>query len=340
MLRILHTILILSLCTVLPVAVTAASEINDSQGNISFIENRGQWEPMIKYKAAVPGGAVFVTDKGLVYNFYSMKDKERFHEHYEHSGSIDTATMHYHSYSVTLSGASASFNCSTDDRRSYYHNYFLGNDTSKWKGHVPLFGKMTRKDVYPGIDMALYSHGSALKYDFIVAPGADPSLIALQFEGVQPTIAEDGSLKIPTTVNEVTEAAPYVFQVIDGERKEVKCKYRLDEGKLTFDLYEGYDKAYPLVIDPAVVFITYSGSTGSNLGHCTTYDDDGNLYGASWPGTAHWPATIGAFQLTIGGSFDAGINKYNAAGTSLVFSTYYGGIGQIKVVSAQVGGAK
>lgn len=327
MLRILHTILILSLCTVLPVAVTAASEINDSQGNISFIDNKGQWEPMIKYKAAVPGGAVFITDKGLVYNFYSMKDMERFHEHYEHTGSIDTATMHYHSYSVTLSGASASFNCSTDDRRSYYHNYFLGNDTSKWKGHVPLFGKMTRKDVYRGIDMAIYSHGSALKYDFIVAPGADPSLISLQFEGVQPTIAESGSLKISTTVNEVTEAAPYVFQVIDGERKEVKCKYRLDEGKLTFDLYEGYDKAYPLVIDPAVVFITYSGSTGSNLGHCTTYDDDGNLYGASWPGTADWPATIGAFQLTIGGSFDAGINKYNAAGTSLVFSTYYGGNG-------------
>src|SRR5262249_36508143 len=72
-------------------------------------------------------------------------------------------------------------------------NYFLGNDPNHWHTNVPTFGRVEYHDVYPGIDLAYYSSqhsvvssqhsGGQLEYDFIVAPGADPTQIRLSFAG-------------------------------------------------------------------------------------------------------------------------------------------------------------
>ena len=62
-------------------------------------------------------------------------------------------------------------------------NYFLGNDPLKWRTGVPLYGQVRYRDLYPGIELAFHGDGRALEYDWIVAPGADPSAIRMSFEG-------------------------------------------------------------------------------------------------------------------------------------------------------------
>ena len=42
---------------------------------------------------------------------------------------------------------------------------------------------MRYEEVYPGIDLVYYGKEGQLEYDFIVAPGADPNVIALEFDG-------------------------------------------------------------------------------------------------------------------------------------------------------------
>jgi hypothetical protein len=59
-------------------------------------------------------------------------------------------------------------------------NYFIGNDPKKWRTNVPTYAKVKYQGVYPGIDLVYYGNqGGQLEYDFVVAPGADPSVIAL-----------------------------------------------------------------------------------------------------------------------------------------------------------------
>jgi len=59
-------------------------------------------------------------------------------------------------------------------------NYFLGNDPKKWRTNVPTYAQVKYQGVYPGVDLVYYGNqGGQLEYDFVVAPGADPSAIVL-----------------------------------------------------------------------------------------------------------------------------------------------------------------
>jgi gliding motility-associated-like protein len=299
------------------------------EAGLDFIENRKQWPGQVRYKADVPGGNLFLTGEGLLFSYYSAEDLDRIHHKEDRHEDLSNEVIHGHAYHVRFIGADTNAAFLGESKRSYYHNYFYGNDPSKWAGNVPLYGKLVRQQVYRGIDLAVYSKGDNLKYDFIVAPGADPGQIQLEFDGVQPVLNSDGSLTIRTSVNEVTEQAPYTYQIIDGREVPVRSAYIWKKGRLGFSLPDGYNRDYPLIIDPVLVFSTYSNGVSSAFySYSTTYDNLGNLYvgiRAFGPGL---PVTTGAFQMTTTSNNslqDVGIQKISSDGSTLIYCTYYGG---------------
>ncbi|RYZ53178.1 MAG: PKD domain-containing protein, partial [Sphingobacteriales bacterium] len=294
---------------------------------LDFVANEGQWDNESKYKADIPGGVMFLTSKGFVYNFLNEKDVAAAEEELEHTGN-SKLMVHGHAYKVNFSGASVPVFENTN-KRSQYNNYFIGNDQSKWRGHVGLYGTVNYKNLYPNTDLVVYSKSTqSAKYDFIVHAGGDPSKIALTFEGVTPELDAEGNVHIKTTVNEIVEKAPYTYQVINGQKVSVASRYKLVKGVLSFEFPQGYDATKDLVIDPVLVFASFSGSTGSNAfyAHSTTYDLLGNTYTAALATGAGWPVTLNAYQSTMGvGLNTASVMKINATGTTIVYATYFGG---------------
>ncbi len=306
----------------------AAPGLFAKDGNIDFVKNKNQFPEQVRYKASLPGGAVFLTQTGFTYNYYKTEDLARIHELKHEGKDVDKEPVHFHAYRVSFSNARKDAGMLEEGILPYYHNYFIGNDPSHWAGGVPLYKKITWQGLYEGIDASVYSRETSLKYDFIVKPGADAAKIVLAFEGVQPRLLADGSLQIRTAVNTITEQAPYVYQVIDGKEMAVKARYKILNGnRITFDFPEGYNKAYTLIIDPVLVFSTFSGSTVNTYGFSATYDASGNLYAGGECFGVGWPVTLNSFQGTYGTGVDAGINKYSSTGSTLVYSTYYGGSG-------------
>lgn len=305
-----------------------------STAGLHFIENKGQWESEIRYKAEVPGGAMFLTPTGFVYNFVSQEDLHRIHDltcGAESSGQADLSgeTIRHHAYRVEFQGANNSTSFTPAKKYPVYHNYFIGNDPDKWAGQVGLFSEVIQHNIYEGIDLKVYSeHDLSVKYDLIVRPGSDPGKIALEFDGVNPVLTAEGNLLLKTTVNEVMEEAPYTYQKIEGKTVTVESAYKLENGVLKFVFPRGYNQAYPLVIDPNLVFATFSGGTSSTFyAHSTTYDKDGYTYTAALAYGTGWPTTTGAYLATYPGSNSAAINKYNPDGSGLVYSTYFGASG-------------
>lgn len=298
------------------------------EGNVDFVKNKNQFPAQVRYKAFLPGGAVFLTQNGFTYSYYRTADLDRIHELKHDGKEVANEPVHFHAYRVSFSNARKEATMTEEHQLPYYHNYFIGNDKSQWAGEVPLYKKITWQGLYNGIDAVVYSQEQSLKYDFVVQPGADPSQIVLAFEGVQPRLMKDGSLQINTDVNTITEQAPYVYQRIGDKEVAVKASYKLLSGnRITFEFPEGYNKAYALVIDPVLVFSTFSGSTVNTYGFSATYDHNGALYAGGECFGVGWPATVGAFQTVYGMGIDAGINKYSSTGSTLVYSTYYGGSG-------------
>ena len=64
-------------------------------------------------------------------------------------------------------------------------NYFRGSDPRKWRTDVATYAKVKYAGVYPGVDLVYYGNQGQLEYDFIVAPGAKPSAIALSLQGAE-----------------------------------------------------------------------------------------------------------------------------------------------------------
>jgi gliding motility-associated-like protein len=293
---------------------------------LHFTENAGQWEPFIKYRMQLDGGLLFLEEGGLTYNFYDKKKLSSFHM--GGIGRTNDPSIKCHAIKVEFVGSNKKALTESYDANEFYENYYIGKDPSKWKGGVKNYKKIIYRKIYNGIDYEAITSTKSIKYNFYVNPGSDPSQIQIKYTGVDKIKIKKGELIVPTSIDSIVERKPFAFQKINGELKEILCKYKLIGDVVSFEFPNGYDKNYELVIDPFLVFAAQSGSTADNFGMTATYDNLGNLITGGTVFNIGYPTTPGAYSITFAGpsgNTDLVVTKFNSAGTSLVFSTYFGG---------------
>ncbi|MEM0996701.1 MAG: PKD domain-containing protein [Bacteroidota bacterium] len=314
--------LISLLCMILPVLPALASHGHEGEvsSKVRFIENKGQWENQVLYAASLPIGRVFLEQDRLTYVFCDVSD---LHDRYFHRTEDDgpPRPLDCHSFTVKFPGANLSALVQGAHPEPHYYNYFTGQDPSRWASRASLFEQITYRDIYPGIDLVLHGRDAGLKYEFVVAPGADPRQIELRYEGLTGIATAEGQLQLTTEVLTIIEEEPYAYQAAT----EIPCDFQLNGTTVRFALPNGYDPNRELVIDPTLVFSTFTGSFADNFGFTATYDDSGNLFAGGITYGPGYPATTGAFQVPFGGGlFDMSISKFGPNGTHL-WSSYLGG---------------
>ena len=311
-----------------------------SPAGIQFTENKGQWHQAFKFKVPVPNGNLMLEKNAFCYFLYSENDIGQIH----HPGG-KPVTVHGHVLREEFIGANAQTEVYGSALQRNYCNYFLGNDPTHWASGVKNYAKVEYRQLYTGIDLHLYAKPEGqLKYDLIVYPGADDTEIKMQYAGADAISLQNGSLRVATSVGEIIEERPWAYQEVNGFRVTVPCSFELNGTVVSFTFPNGYNKNLPLVIDPTVIFSTYTGATADNWGYTATYDNLGNMYVGGYvnqapPNGNYYPTTTGAFQTVWGGgtggnsgtgngiayACDMGITKFTPDGTQLIYSTYIGG---------------
>lgn len=303
-----------------------AYEANARQA-LSFAENKGQWHANALYRAEIPGGAMFISNTGPVYYFASQEDLDNIHEQAHEHPELDfgQSKVKVHAYALQFIGANPSPVTISKDKISYYENFFVGNDASRWASQVQHYTRIEQQNVFDKIDLVYYAKEKSLKYDFIVKPGADPGKIRLKMDGAGLAVNERQQLVITTSVNTVIEDAPVAFQVIKGETLFVDCRYQVNQGIIGFET-GSYNAAYPLIIDPDLIFATYSGAQSSSFySYTSTFDYDGNTIIAALGFGMGWPTQTGAYDITFNMATDVALMKINGTGSNRLFATYLGG---------------
>lgn len=322
-------------------SVVSSLSVN-AQGSIEFVQNRGQWGDWFKYKATTSRGDICLENDGFRYILGDPANKDKI-EGFHHGRLRDPQILKFHTYKVTFEGANIPVIQGQKQMTSYY-NYYLGNDSRRWKSGIHPYRDINYNKFYKGIDMHISSIGSEMVYELIAKPHADVAQIKIRFDGQDKLTIKDSNLIVNTSVGQVMEMKPYAYQVINDVRTEIPCYYKIDGNIVSFDFPQGYDRSKLLVIDPTVVFCTFTGSTADNWGYTATYDDSGYFYAGGLVNTLEfggaYPVTPGAFQTTWGGGYgdatasegyayaaDIAIMKFSPDGKNRIFATYLGGSG-------------
>ena len=298
---------------------------NGLMGQVRFVENKGQWRETINFRAEIPSGLIFFESNSILYHFVNnsyLKDA--------HNGNPRYAPPEYiqhHAFRMNLIGAVADPVCTGNRLGEDYENFFLGNNEHKWASHVRNFGGLQYSGIYPGIDLSLEGKKNGLKYDFLLAKGADPNQIEIEYEGLKSIYIRKGDLYLKTVLNELIEMAPVAYQLHQGDTLWVECRFKLKKNRLTFRFPEGYNPDLDLVIDPHLVFSTYSGSMADNWGFTATPDSRGGVFSGGIVKGVGYPTTLGAYQedyQNSNGGWDVAIIKYDRTGTHRIWASYLG----------------
>jgi gliding motility-associated-like protein len=300
------------------------------QHSLTLVENRGQWPLDVVAACDVSGGKVFLEKTAITYHLFDLSGMSS-----DHDFDLSQPRIRGHVYRVNFIGSSQTNGSSHFARKKSRHtNFFLGSDSRRWAGNCSHYGEATLTSIYPGVNLKLNSEGPFLKYDFIVAPNSDPGQIRMQYEGHSKLSIENGRLIVGTSIGDVTEQKPIAWQIIDGNKKFISVRYVIENNAVLFEFPNGYDTNSELIIDPELVFSTYSGSVSNNFGYTATYDQAGALYSGSSAFGQNYPTTLGAYDVSHNGGasaieqgIDIALSKYSPDGTSLLWSTFLGGSG-------------
>ena len=340
----------------------------DNYSNLEFVENKGQWDKQVAYKVDLGSGSIFLNKKGFTVLLHNPDDLSKIleaaHGHSTVNGKLPAESpvsfgaasptkdrspnkfvqlLHSHAYKVDFMGANPDAEMIPDKPLPTYNNYFIGNNSSKWASNCKIYQGVTFRNIYPQIDVRYYTSEGGIKYNLIVHPGGNPNQIAMKYSGASKLTIKEHQLITHTTVGNVTELAPLSFQLDDKSRSEVSCRFKLSKDSIVRFKVGQYAANATLVIDPALVFATFTGSRSDNWGYTATYDAAGNFYSGSivldYQGFLSgngFPVSLGAFQKQFqggdgseGGNFnyDVGIMKFNSTGTNRIYATYLGGSG-------------
>lgn len=307
--------------------------------NIEFIENKGQWDHQLKFVGRVNGGAFYVEQNGFQVLQHNVEDWKRItnliHNHHGGKGDLSSKQiLRSHSYKVEFINGNERPEIIPDKPLPGYNNYFIGDDPIKWASECRTYQGITMKNIYPNVDVRYYTNNGMMKYDIIVHPGGDPSRIAMKYVGADKLEIKNKELVIGTSVGDLKELNPYTYQENDKGRKTISAKFSLKNNIVKFDIKD-YDHNTTLIIDPTLIFCSFTGSTADNWGFTATYGPDGSMFGGGIVFFSNgFPTSTGAFQTSFQGGdpagynygpFDIGIIKLTPDGSTRVYATYLGG---------------
>src|SRR5437773_6202408 len=324
----------------LPFAAAAEARVSQSYGKLPlhFEANQGQTRQDVRFLARGAGYSLYLTagEAVLVLTKPNPDAKRDARRTPERRGTQPRGTPVV--VRMSLVGAAPKPLVSGLDELPGKANYLIGKDPAKWRTNVPTYAKVHYRAVYPGIDLVYYGNQRQLEYDFVVSPGANPERIVLGFQGAERLeINAEGELVLHAAGGVIRQRVPVIYQEINGVRTKIEGRYVLKDAHRVGFQVAAYDPSRPLVIDPTLVYSTYLGGSGGDVGHGIAVDAAGAAYvtgltqSADFTASCTDPCTVLDGTLNRGGTnrfaVDAFVTKLNATGTALVYSTYLGGSG-------------
>lgn len=270
---------------------------------LSYEMNLGQTDPSVRFLARAKGCTAFLTPNGLVLANGSAAQR------------------------IVFGNANPNPQVIGQSRLPGIANYFIGNNPANWRTSIPTCKEVVYDEIYPGIDVLFRSDQGRVRYDIIVAPGADPAQITLDFPNAERLEVNRGGELYVTFAGKagsLRQTPPVLFQPGNYGVELVRGRYvAVSQKQVRFEI-GNYDRSRELIIDP-IIYSTFLGGTSDDEAYSVATDAAGNVYLSGVTNSPNFPKGA-PFDGTLN-STDAFVTKMNPTGTALIYSTYLGGTG-------------
>jgi Secretion system C-terminal sorting domain len=317
----------------LPGASPAASEFQKTlNSQVRFTENKGQ----VRDQNGQPRPDVLFSGESEGMVFHVRKDGISYQLTRIDSWKTDTGSNVKKSnkklpdqtsiYRVDLNWLDFNPNYQIEKMASLegYSNYYNVPEGVEPALFVKSFEGIRFVNLYPGIDLVLYTKDNHLEYDFEVRAGADYQAIHWEIKGAELKTGLQNELIMKTPFGTIQEGSLKVIQC----GKTIPANWKLSGQKASYEI-KSIDPTLPYSIDPPVrVWGSYYGSALADFAYQCMADVSGNAFLCGTTASTTIIATVGAHQTVHGGTaiYDAYIVKFNSTGVRQ-WGTYLGGTG-------------
>ncbi|MGQ9864491.1 MAG: PKD domain-containing protein [Bacteroidia bacterium] len=298
-----------------------------------FYENKGQEPPWVLYKTQAQNAFLYFERNRVSIVVLELQVLRSLHGK---NFSEEPVFIPAHFFQIEWIGAAPEAIIGEKVSPTLHHWLCTG----RWAKNVRAYQQLRYKNLYPGIDLVVQVYQGKLKLDWEIRAQADPKQIRWRYVGV-PTRQVGDSLELITSIGIYYEKIPAAYTT---NGKAISVAYEKSGDAWQFRVSAVPKK--PWVIDPVLVFATYSGSYSDNWGYTATYDLRGNGYSGGivndllWnpnPNATYFPVTPGALQVQWGGgttlnstqplfyASDIALWATNPTGTQMRWATYLGG---------------
>ncbi len=274
--RIAWTLLLASLLAPLPSRGATPIPLHSASG---FVPNRGQAPAEVLYYASLPGGALYLTHDAIVLDTWKS----------ERMTQDETLHRRGHAVRIAFSGANPSAILESEDRTAAQLHFLLGRDRSAWQSKVPVWGSVSYRELWPGIDLTLSAERDGFACRLTASPGV--SLEPVRFE------RDSGGIIGSSTIS----LADLSAMLARGNDSEIRAN------------------------PGALLWSTFVGGSAEESAWSAALDSQGNAIVTGLNTSSFFPTTAGAYDQVYSGLGDVFVSKLSADGSELLWSTFIGG---------------
>ncbi|HEV8507080.1 MAG TPA: hypothetical protein VGQ53_16830 [Chitinophagaceae bacterium] len=283
---------------------TIRNTLKQSSLKLQWIENNGQLGLPANVVAYFSSGTqtVFIERDRLRIIVVKSNDDEADFDLVKDKSSITSRSKNYHynTFTILFKGSKGFSEYEKIKPFETKRNFIETRSSERNTTNVSSYGEVILKNIYPDIDLRLYSQESGqMEFDWIVDPYADASMIKMKFEGQEKlAINNSGDLEVKLAMGSFRIHLPESYYVTPAGKQLADVRfYLLGKNEVRFKGFEKERSKYPLVIDPDLFWGTFFDGG--------TFNFDEYLYGLEFNNSNDLVYCVGAANLQVSTAYAA-----------------------------------
>jgi hypothetical protein len=256
----------------------------------------------------------------------------------------------YNTFSIGFKGSMGFTELKSEKPFATKRNFINAQSIHNNNITADCFAEITLKNIYPGIDLRLYSQEDGhLEFDWIVWPGYNAARIKMEFTGQENLeISANGNLRVKLALGTFTMRLPESYYITPAGKQQVHAKFWMTgKNEVRFRGFDKRAKKYPLVIDPDLLWGTFFD------GASATFDE--YLYGIEYNYSNQKIYCAGVSNQQVSTTYAAALSSgYNGTfealqdvlvyalsnnGATIDYITYLGGVNNDVATGISISGS-